>query len=59
MDSKRITRVGTSMVRKGLMRLKKDALTKVNRDTMLKGHVDAMLKPLTKVKRVPIDLTHC
>jgi len=40
------------------MRLKKDALTKANRDTMLKGHVDAMLKPLTKVKRVPIDLTH-
>ena len=40
------------MVRKGLMRLKKDALTKVNHDTMLKGHDDAMLKPLMKVKRV-------
>ena len=46
------------MVRKGLMRLKKDALTKANRETMLKGHNDAMLKLLTKVKLVPIDLTH-
>ena len=46
------------MVRKGLMRLKKDALTKENRNTMLKRHGDAMLMPLMKVKRVPIDLTH-
>ena len=57
MDSKRITRVGTSMVRKALMKLKK-----VKCDTMLKalmkGHRDTMLKALMKVKRVPIDLTH-
>ena len=56
MDSKRITRVGTSMVRKALMKLKK-----VKRDAMLKalmkGHRDAMLKAIMKVKRVPIDLT--
>ena len=38
------------MVRKALMKLKKDALTKVKRD--------AMLKALMKVKRVHNDLTH-
>ena len=62
MDSKRITRVGTSMVRKALMKAKKDALMKVKRDAMLKalmkGQHDAMLKPLMKVKRVHNDLTH-
>ena len=50
------------MVRKALMKLKKDTLTKVKRDAMLKalmkGHHNAMLKALMKVKRVPIDLTH-
>ena len=43
------------------MKAKKDALMKVKRDAMLKalkGHHNAMLKPLMKVKRVPIDLTH-
>ena len=50
------------MVREAIMKLNKDALTKVKRDAMLKalmkGHRDAMLKALMKVKRVPIDLTH-
>jgi len=50
------------MVREAIMKLNKDALTKVKRDAMLKalmkGHRDAMLKPLMNVKRVPIDLTH-
>lgn len=59
MDSKRNIRVGIGTARKALMKVKQNALMKVNRYAMLealmKGQRDAMMmKPLMKGKNAEV-----